>query len=101
MLGQTNKIPSRIICLVEQAQHHNLPLGIIINRYVTTTKARSVPVILINTTKPNVWVWQPLLAAELFTMEQIDKIEHRASMERKGDNINMSFSPVTPHTIRV
>ena len=31
----------------------------------------------------------------------IDKIEHRASMERKGDNINISFLPVTPNIIRV
>ena len=99
--GWINKIPPKITCLVEQAQHHNLPLGIVINRCVATTKVRSVPVILINTTKQNVWIWQPLLAAELFIMDQIDKIEHRASMERKGDNINISFSPVTPDTIRV
>ena len=101
VLGWTNKIPSKITCLVEQAQHHNLLLGIVINRHLATTKARSVPVILINTTKQNVWIWQPLLAAELFITDQIDQIEHRASMERKGDNINISFSPVTPNTIRV
>ena len=47
--GQTNKIPSKLTCLVEQAQHHNLPPGIVINRCVATTKARSVPVILVNT----------------------------------------------------
>ena len=35
----------------------------------------SVPVILINTSKQNVWVQQPLLAAELFTTDQINKIE--------------------------
>ena len=34
-------------------------------------------------------------------MDQIDKIEHRASMERKRDNINISFSPVAPNTIIV
>ena len=100
VLGWTNKIPSKITCLVEQAQHHNLPLGIVINRCVATTKARNMPVILINTTKQNVWIWQPLLAAELFTMDQIDKRDHRANMERKGDNINISFSPVTPNTIK-
>ena len=55
--GQTSKIPPNIICLVEQAQHHNLPLGIVINRCVATTKARIVPVILVNTTKQNVWIW--------------------------------------------
>ena len=39
--------------------------------------------------------------ALVFITDQIDKREHRASMERKGDNINISFSPVTPNTIRV
>ena len=100
VLEQTNIIPFRITCLVEQAQHHNLLLGIVINRCTATTKARSVPVILINTTKQNVWIWQPSLATELFIMDQIDKMEYRASKERKGDNnINISFSPVTPNTI--
>ena len=37
--GQTNKLPSKIICLVEQAQHHSLPLGIVINRCVAMTEA--------------------------------------------------------------
>ena len=54
VLGQTNKIPSKLTCLVEQAQHHNLPPGIVINRCVATTKARSVPVILVNTNRQNV-----------------------------------------------
>ena len=99
--GWTNKIPSKTTCLVEQAQHHNLPLGIVINRCVATTKARSVPIILVNTIKQNVWIWQPLLAAELFITGQIDEMEHRASKERKEDNINISFSPVAPDSIRV
>ena len=60
-----------------------------------------MPIILVNTTKQNVWIWQPLLAAELFIMDQIDEIEHRASMDRKGKNSNISFSPVAPNTIRV
>ena len=99
-LAQTNKISPKTTCLVEQAQHHNLPLGIVINRCVATTKARSVPVILVNITKQNVWIQQPLLAAELFNADQMDEIEHRASRERQGDNINMSFSPVAANSIR-
>ena len=99
MPGWTNKLPSKITCLVEQAEHHNPLLGIVQNRCVATTKARRLPVILINTSKQNVWVWQPLLAAEVFTADQIDQVEHRASMESKGDNTNMSFLPVTPDTI--
>ena len=99
--GQTNKIPPKTTSLVEQAQHYNLPFGIVINRCVATTKARSVPVIQVHTTKQNVWIQQPLLAVEFFNRDQIDEIEHRASMERQGDNINISFLPVAPNSIRV
>ena len=101
MLGQTSKIPLKLTCLVEQAQHHNLPPDIVINRCVATTKARSVPVILVNTNRQNVWIWQPLLATELFGTDQVEEIEHRADMEREGDNIQISFSPVAPDSIRV
>ena len=51
VLGHTNKIPSKVTCLVEQAEYHNLPLGIIVNRCVAKVKARFMPIILINTTK--------------------------------------------------
>ena len=60
-----------------------------------------MPVILVDTTRQNVWIWQPLLAAELFNVDKIYDIEHRASMERQEDNINISFSPVAPNSIRV
>ena len=60
-----------------------------------------MPVILVNTTKQNVQIWQPLLAMELFSADQIEEIEHRASMERQGDNMHISFSPVAPNSIRV
>ena len=99
--GRTNKIPSKLTCLVEQAQHHNLPPGIIINRCVATTKARSVPVIRVNTNRQNVWIWQPLLAMELFSTDQVEEIEHRADIEIQGGNIQISFSPVAPDSIRV
>ena len=88
-------------CLVEQAQHHNLPPGIVINRCLDTTKARSVPVILVNTNRQNVWIRQPLLSTELFGTDQVKEIEHRANMEREGDNIQISFSPVALDFIRV
>ena len=70
---------------MEQAEHHNLPLGIIVNRCVATTKARAMPIILINTTILNIWLYEALLAAELYPVEY-HHIEHRANMERKGDD---------------
>ena len=41
------------------------------------------------------------MAAELFGTDQVEEIEHRADMEREGDNIQISFSPVAPDSIRV
>ena len=59
-----------------------------------------MPVILINTTKQNVWLWQLLLAAELYTAEY-HPIEHQVDIEVEGDVANVSFLPVVPDTIRV
>ena len=100
MLGHTTKVHPKAVCLVEQAEHHNLPQGIVVNRCVATVKSRSMPVILINTTKQNVWLWQPLLATELYTVEY-HPIEHRVDMEVEEDVPKVSFLPVVPDTIRV
>ena len=70
------------------------------NRCVAKVKSRSMPVILINTAKQNVWLWQPLLAAELYNAEY-HPVEHWAEMEVKGDVVNISFLPVVHNTIRV
>ena len=53
-------------------------------------KARLIPVILINTNRYNVWIRQPLLAAELFDAE-CNEIEYRANMKWDGDNILVGF----------
>ena len=57
-------------------------------------------VILINTTNRNIWLQQPLLAAKLYTAEY-HPVEHRANVDMKGDDVNISFLPVVPNTIRV
>ena len=98
--GHTTRVHPKAVCLVEQAEHHNLPQGIIVNRCVATVKSRSMPVILINTTKHNVWLWQPLLATELYTAEY-HPVEHWTDIEVQGDVANVSFLPVVPDTIRV
>ena len=100
VLGHTTKIHPKGVFLVEQAEHHNLPQGIVVNRCVAKVKSRSVPVILTNTTKQNVWLWHPLLATELYTAEY-HPIEHQVDMEVKGDVVNVSFLPVVPDSIRV
>ena len=59
-----------------------------------------MPIILINTTKQNIWVWQPMLATELYIAEY-HQVEHRANMERKGDDVDISLLPIVPDAIRV
>ena len=86
--GHINKIPSKITCLIEWAKHHNLPLGIVINRCVATTRAKGVPVILINTIKHNTRIQQPFLATELFTLE-CHQIKHMANMEKREGNTDI------------
>ena len=49
------------------------------NRYIAILKARAVPFIVVNTKKFNVWVRQPLLAAEL-SDAKCNQIEYRAMM---------------------
>ena len=98
ILGCTNKLPPRITCLVEQVEHHNLPLGMVINWCMAIPKARSIPVILINTNRYNVWIRQPLLAAKLFNAE-CNEMEYRANMNQDGDNILVGFQPVCPQLI--
>ena len=100
VLGHTTRVHPKAVCLVEQAEHHNLHQGIVVNRCVATVKSRSVPVILINTTKQNVWLQQPLLAAKLYTVEY-HPVEHWADIEVEGEVAKVSFLPVVPHTIRV
>ena len=100
MPGHTTKVHPEAVCLVEQAEHHNLPQGIVVNRCVATVKSKSVPVVLINTNKQNVWLRQPLLAAELCTAEY-HPVEHRADIEVEGNVAKVSFLPVVPNTIRV
>ena len=64
---------------MEQAEHHNLPFGIVVNWGVAIPRARPIPIIIINTNKFNVWVRQPFLAAKLYDAE-CDQIEYRATM---------------------
>ena len=48
----------------------------------------------------NVWLQQPLLATELYTVEY-HPVEHQADIEVKGDVAKVSFLPVVPDNIRV
>ena len=64
--GRTNKITQQLSCMVEARVCHNLPRGIVVNRtMVTPCKNKQVPIALMNTNTYNVWMSQPLLAANI------------------------------------
>ena len=64
---------------------------------MATPKARTIPVIFINTNRCNVWVRQPLLAAKLFDVE-CNEVEYRVTMDWEGDTISFGFQP-PPHQL--
>ena len=85
---------------MEQVEHHNLLLGIVINLCMAILKARTIPIIVINTKRYNVWVRQPLLADELYDAE-CTEIEYRATMAWEVENITIRFQPVPPQLINI
>ena len=55
--------------MLEISAHNNLPLGVAVNHRYVSPKAGRVLVILINTTSRNIWIGQPLLAANIYEIE--------------------------------
>ena len=92
--GKTNKVTRRLSCMVEARVCHNLPRGIVVNRtMVTPHKNKQVPIALMNTNSYNVWIRQPLLAADIVEAEECPW-DYQTSMSRDGNKINISFCPV-------
>ena len=58
-------------------------------------KARTIPVIIINTNRYNVWIRQPLLAAKVFDVE-CDEMEYRSDMNWDGDIGFGGLDPIPP-----
>ena len=56
--------------MVEGRDIHNLPMGVVVNRAMVTPKhSKKVPVVLTNTNSYNIWICQPLLAADVVEVE--------------------------------
>ena len=65
-LGKNTKVPSGTPCLIDRAAVNNLLQGIPVNHCLVHPKGSAVPVVLMNQNNYNVWIWQPLLAAEIY-----------------------------------
>ena len=71
ILGKNTRVPSGTPCLIDTAAINNLPQGSSVNCCLAHPKGNVVPVILINQNNYNVWIWQPLLAAEIYWVEHL------------------------------
>ena len=94
--GNISKIEKGQSYMMEQAVHHNLQYGLLVNNCCVTPKASRVPVILINTTDQNIWVRQTLLVAELFQAE-VEPQQYHTEFNHEGNEITISFLLAHPH----
>ena len=98
--GATKRLLHGVTYLVEHAAYSNLPLRIIVNRCLAHPKAKSAPVILVNTNSKNIWNRQPLLAAKCLGVE-CHSWEYDTSLDRYGNEVRITFLPQTSTNIDV
>ena len=70
-LGKNTKVPSGTPCLIDTAAVSNLLQGISVNCCLVHPRGKMVLVILMNQSNHNIWIWQPLLAAEIYVVEHL------------------------------
>ena len=92
-LGKNIRIPSGTHSFIDTAATNNLPQGISVNHCLTCPKGSLVPVIMINQNNHNIWIWQPLLAAEMFWVEHLPW-DYGVELHQEGNNIEVAFQPL-------
>ena len=70
-LGKKTKVPSGTPCLIDTAAGSNLLQGISVNHCLVHPRGRMVLVNLINQISHIIWIWQPLLAADIYWVEHL------------------------------
>ena len=90
-LGKNAKVPSGTPCLINTAAVNNLPQGISVNHCLVHPKDRMVLVILMNQNNHNIWIQQPLMAAEIYWVEHLHEIMG-LNPNNRGKNIKVAFS---------
>ena len=92
-LGKNTEIPSGTPCLVDTVAVKNLLQGISVNCCLAHPKGNVVPVIMINQNNHNVWIQQPLLAAEFFWVQHIPG-DYGIDFYQEGNKIEVAFQPL-------
>ena len=97
-LGKNTKVPSGTPCLIDTAAINNLLQRISVNRCLVHPRGKTVPVILMNQNNHNIWIWQPLLAAEICMVEHLPW-DYGVDFQHHGDKIEVAFQPLQPADI--
>ena len=92
-LGRNTKVPSGTPCLLDTAAINNLLQGISVNCCLVRPRGKTVLVILMNQNNHNIWIWQPLLAAEICTVEHLPW-DYGVDFQHQGDKIEVAFQPL-------
>ena len=92
-LGKNTKVPSGTPCLTDTAAVNNLPQGIPVNHCLVHLKGSAVLVILMNQNNYNVWIQQPLLAAEIYWVEHLPW-DYGVEFHQQRKNIKVVFQPL-------
>ena len=94
-LGKNTKVPSGTSCLIDTAAVSNLPQGISVNCCLVQPRGMMVPVILMNQNNHNIWIQQPLLAAEIHEVDHLPW-DYGVDFQHQGDKIEVAFQPILP-----
>ena len=102
IIGKVPKVDQKSTYLVERTEDSNLPMGVGVNNtLVTPSKSGLVSVILINNNNHNVWIRQPLYAADLWEVEPKEwEYETILTQEEGTNNITINFVQVPPEEFR-
>ena len=80
--------------MIEARSENNLLMGVMVNRTaVTPTKSRQVPVTLMNTNSYNVWIRQPILAADIVEVDHCPW-DYHSTISHDGSEVHILFCPV-------
>ena len=92
-LGKNTKVPSGTPCLIDTAAVCNMPRGISVNRCLAHSRGKTMPVILMNQNNHNIWIQQPLLAAEIYVVKHLPW-DYGVDFQHQGDKIEVAFQPI-------
>ena len=97
-LGKNTKVPSGTPCHIDTAVVSNLPQGISVNCCLVHPRGKTVPLILMNQNNHNIWIWQPLMTAEIYLVEHLPW-DYGVEFQHQGNNIEVAFQPIPPADI--